>query len=517
MWPAVHARVNPDKPAYVMAGTGEVVTYAELDERSNRLARLFHDRGLRFGDHVAVFMDTNARYLEVCWAAQRSGLYFTTVNYHFNADEVAYILDNCDAKALVTSAALGDVVQELAEVMPPGVEIRLVVGGDVSRYERYEDAVAAHPGEPLDEELEGHAMLYSSGTTGRPKGIKYPLERKPVGTPAPALAGFQATYGIDEDTVYLSPAPLYHSAPLQFCIAVTRFGGTAVIMERFDPEDALRLIQHHGVTHAQFVPTMFVRMLKLPDGVRERYDVGSMRVAIHAAAPCPVPVKHQMIEWWGPIVTEYYGATEGTGSTMISSEEWLAHPGSVGRPFNSTIHVLDEDDHELPQGELGVIWFEPTASSLTFEYYKDPGKTESAHNRDGWATVGDMGYVDEDGYLYLTDRRDFMIVSGGVNIYPQEAENLLITHRKVLDVAVFGVPNEEMGEEVKAVVQPIDMADAGPGLERELLAFCREQLAHYKCPRSVDFDAELPRQPTGKLYKRLLRDRYWTGRETRIV
>lgn len=517
MWPGVHAASQPDKPAYVMGKTGEVVTYRELDERSNRLAQLLYDRGLRFGDHLALFMTNGPRYLEVAWAAQRSGLYFTTVNYHFNADEVAYIVDNCDAKAIVVSASLGEVASELGALLDDRVKVRLAEGGAVDGFERYEDAVAQHPAEPLAEELEGHAMLYSSGTTGRPKGIQYPLERKPVGSPMAALAGFTATYGIDGDCVYLSPAPLYHSAPLQFCIAVTRFGGTVVVMERFDAEDALRLIQEHGVTHAQFVPTMFVRMLKLPDDVRTSYDVGSLQVAIHAAAPCPVPVKRQMIDWWGPIIMEYYAATEGTGATMISSEEWLAHPGSVGRPFNSTVHVLDEDGNELPQGEAGVIWFEPSATSLTFEYYKDADKTAAAHNREGWATVGDMGYLDEEGYLYLTDRRDFMIVSGGVNIYPQEAENLLITHPKVLDVAVFGVPNEEMGEEVKAVVQPVDMADAGPALAEELLEFCRADLAHYKCPKSIDFDADLPRQPTGKLYKRLLRDRYWTGRESRIV
>jgi len=518
MWPAVHARTDPDKPAYRMARGCEVVTYGALDERSNQLAHVLHDRGLRFRDHLAIFMDNNPRYLEVAWAAQRSGLYFTPINYHFTADEVSYILENCDARAVVASAALDPVVAELVEVTPASVETRLVVGDEVAGYERYDDVVRRAPTTPLDEELEGHAMMYSSGTTGRPKGIKYPLERKAVGSPAPALAGFQATYGIDADTVYLSPAPLYHAAPLQFCIATTRFGGTNVIMEHFDAEEALALIERHRVTHAQFVPTMFVRMLKLPREVRERYDLSSLRLAVHAAAPCPVPVKHQMIEWWGPIISEYYGATEGTGATMISSEEWLAHPGSVGKPFNSKVHILDEDgQHELGVGETGVVWFEPSEKSLTFEYYKDDAKTASAHNREGWATVGDMGHVDEDGYLYLTDRRDFMIVSGGVNIYPQEAENLLVTHPRVLDVAVFGVPDAEMGEQVKAVVQPVDMADAGDELERELLAFCREHLAHYKCPRSIDFDAELPRQPTGKLYKRLLRDRYWGERESRIV
>ena len=517
MWPGQHAATTPDKPAYVMAESGEVVTYRELDERSNRLAQLLHDRGLQFGDHIAILMDNNPRYLEVAWAAQRSGLYFTPVNYHFTAEEVAYILDDCDAKAVVVSATLGDVVRELPALMPKGVATRLVMGGDVDGYERYEDAVAAFPGEPLAEELEGHAMMYSSGTTGRPKGIKYPLKRKPVGTPEPALAGMGAIYGIGEGSTYLSPAPLYHSAPLQFCIAVTRFGGTSVIMEHFDPESALAAIEKHKVTHAQFVPTMFVRMLKLPDAARTKFDVSSMQIAVHAAAPCPVEVKRQMIGWWGPIIMEYYGATEGTGATMINSEEWLAPPGSVGRALNSTIHILDEEDNPLPQGETGIVWFEPSDRSLTFEYYKDPKKTKSAHNRAGWASVGDMGYVDDEGYLYLTDRRDFMIVSGGVNIYPQEAENLLVSHPKVMDVAVFGVPNDEMGEEVKAVVQPVDMGDAGPDLERELIAHCREHLAHYKCPVSVDFSDELPRQPTGKLYKRLLRDRYWGDQKSKIV
>jgi acyl-CoA synthetase (AMP-forming)/AMP-acid ligase II len=517
MWPAPHAEKNPDKPAYIMASSGEVVTYQQLDNRSNQLAQLLYDRGLRFGDHIAIFMDNDPCYLQVAWAAQRSGLYFTAVNFHFNADEVAYILDNCDAHAIVVSASLGQVVHDLVDAMPKAVEIRLAVGGAVAGYEHYDEAISAHPARPLEEEVEGIAMLYSSGTTGRPKGIKYVLDKRSIGNPPPSFAGFGATYSIDEGSVYLSPAPLYHSAPLQFCIAMNRIGGTSVILERFDPETALAAIEKYKVTHAQFVPTMFVRMLKLPEDVRRSYDVSSLQVVIHAAAPCPVEVKHQMIEWWGPIIYEYYGATEGTGSTAITSEEWLAHPGSVGRSYLSTVHVLDEDGNALPTGEPGVIWFEPSKSSLTFEYYKDPDKTTSSHNREGWATVGDIGYLDDEGYLYLTDRRDFMIVSGGVNIYPQEAENLLVMHPKVMDVAVFGVPNEEMGEEVKAVVQPIDMAGAGPDLERELLAYCRDNLSHYKCPRSVDFDAELPRQPTGKLYKRLLRDRYWTGRETRIV
>jgi long-chain acyl-CoA synthetase len=518
MWPAPHAERNPDQPAYVLASTGETVTYRELNDRSNQLAQLLYARGLRFGDHIAILMENNARYLEVCWAAQRSGLYFTPINYHFNADEVAYILEDCDATALITSSALGPVPTELHRVLPSKVTTRLAVGADTpDGYEDYELAIAAYPAEPLAEELEGHAMLYSSGTTGRPKGIRYTLERTPVGNPQAALGGFATTYELDEDSIYLSPAPLYHSAPLQFCIAVTRLGATAVILEHFDPETCLAAIERYHVTHAQFVPTMFVRMMKLPAAVRARYDLSSMRVAVHAAAPCPVEIKRQMIEWWGPILFEYYSATEGMGSTLITSEDWLTHPGSVGKPFFSTVHILDEDGRECEIGVPGVVWFEPSERTLRFEYHKDPQKTATTRDEQGWASVGDIGYLDDEGYLYLTDRRDFMIVSGGVNIYPQEAENLLITHPKVMDAAVFGVPDTEMGERVHAVVQPVNMDDAGPDLERQLVGFCRDHLAHFKCPKGIDFDAELPRQPTGKLYKRLLRDRYWGAKASRIV
>jgi len=520
MWPGAIAETQPDKPAYIMASTGQVITYRELDDRSNRLAQLLHAAGLRFGDHIAICMENHPRYLEVAWAAQRSGLYFTPINYHFNAEEIAYIVDNCDAKAYITSAYMAATDAELLPLLPDTCTVRLMLdGGDagVDGYDDYETAIANFPAEPIEEQLEGAAMMYSSGTTGRPKGIKYVNPKREIGAPSPALAGFKETYGISEECVYLSPAPLYHSAPLQFCIFVNRIGGTAIVMERFDPEDALAAIEKYEVTHSQWVPTMFVRMLKLPEEVRAKYDLSSLRLAVHAAAPCPIEVKRTMIEWWGPIIFEYYGATEGGGSTAITSPEWLEHPGSVGKPFLSKVHILDEDDHECPTGETGVVWFEPDERALKFDYYKDPEKTKAAHNREGWSTVGDMGYVDDDGYLYLTDRRDFMIVSGGVNIYPQEAENLLITHPKVMDAAVFGVPNEEMGEEVKGVVQPIDFADAGPELEGELMAFCREHLAHYKCPLSIDFEEELPRQPTGKLYKRLLRDRYWGEKKSRIV
>ncbi len=516
MWPGKWGKEKPEHVAYLMAGSGESVTYARLNDRSNQLTQLFWDAGLRFGDHIAILMENRVEYFEPCWAAQRSGLFFTCINSHFNADEVAYIVDDCDAQVLVVSETLRDVAAELVDKMP-NVKVRLAVGGPIDGYESYEDAIARYPAEPLEEELEGTRMLYSSGTTGRPKGVKYKITRQRIGDLPPEMGMMTAVWGFDGDTVYLSPAPLYHSAPLFYCMSTMRLGGTCIVMEHFDPEAALANIEKYTVTHAQFVPTMFVRMLKLPEEVRTKYDVSSLKIAIHAAAPCSVDTKRKMIEWWGPIVDEYYAATEGTGGTYISAADWLAHPGSVGRSLLGPIHILDEEGNPLPPGEVGTVWFEPVASRPGFEYHKDQAKTRDSFNDKGWSTVGDMGYMDHDGYLYLTDRRTFMIVSGGVNIYPQEAENVLIEHPKVYDVAVFGIPDPEMGEKVHAVVQPVSWDDAGPALEQELLAYCRDNLAHYKCPKAVDFERELPREQTGKLYKRLLRDRYWGDKTSRIV
>ncbi|MBX3025964.1 acyl-CoA synthetase [bacterium] len=515
MWPGFHAARTPDKPAIVMAGSGEVVTHAELDAESNRLAQLLYARGLRWGDHLALCMENCARFLEVTWAAQRSGLVYTPINFHLTAEEMAYIVGDCDARALIVGGGLGDAPAALARQLGPQVAIRLAAGGAIAGYESYEAAVAAQPPAPLAEEIEGSPMLYSSGTTGRPKGVLQPHARTPMGGGPPLLQTFCALYGVDDGAVYLSPAPLYHAAPLHFCMSMLRAGGTVVVMERFDPSEALALIERYRVTHSQWVPTMFVRLLKLSEAERRRHDLASHRIAIHAAAPCPVAVKEQMIAWWGPILFEYYSSTEGIGATTIDSAAWLAHKGSVGRALAGTIHILDDDGNELPLGESGRVFFEmPTPVPVA--YHKDATKTAGLRNAQGWGSVGDVGYLDADGYLYLTDRKDFMIVSGGVNIYPQEIENLLVTHPQVADVAVFGVPNDEMGEEVKAVVQPLDMAAAGPGLAAALQDFCRQHLARYKCPRSIDFTAELPRAPTGKLYKRLLRDRYWHGHARRI-
>ncbi|MBL6716435.1 MAG: AMP-binding protein [Pseudomonadales bacterium] len=507
MHPGIHAAKNPEKPAYILAGSGETVTYGQLEARSNQGAQLFRALGLKTGDHIAIMMENHPAFFAICWAAQRAGLYYTAISYRLQEEEVAYIVEDCEAKVFITTVAQRD----LAERLAPRLKVhRFMLDGTTDGFESWEAAVADQPDTPIGDETEGADMLYSSGTTGRPKGIKVPLSGEPLGNAGGLLGLTQALYQMDENVRYLSPAPLYHSAPLRYNMAVMRHGGTSLIMERFDPEQALGLMETHKITHAQFVPTMFVRMLKLPEADRLRYDVGSLKVAIHAAAPCPVPVKQAMMDWWGPVIHEYYAGTEGNGFCAAGPQEWLAHPGTVGRPLMGAVHICDDEGNPVPTGETGTIYF---SDGGTFEYHNDPGKTaDSQHpSHRGWTTLGDMGYVDEDGYLFLTDRKTFMIISGGVNIYPQEVENLLVTHEKVADVAVFGVPNEEFGEEVKAVVQPISMDLAGPELAEELIAFCRSHLAHLKCPRSVDFEAELPRHPTGKLYKRLLRDRYWAG------
>ncbi|MEQ9144300.1 MAG: acyl-CoA synthetase [Parvibaculaceae bacterium] len=521
--PCHHAAKNPDKPAYIMAATGETVTYGELEDRTNQAAQLFRAEGLKPGDSIAIFMENNARFLELCWAAQRAGLYFTAASSRLTAPEVDYIVGDCGAKLFFTSKELAPVAEELVgRGMLKGVSKRYMINGKDDGYESYEECRNAMPAERIADETAGTDMLYSSGTTGRPKGIRRKLSGGPIDEGEGLLNLVTLLYGMTEDTMYLSPAPLYHAAPLRYNMSVQRIGGTCIVMDHFDPEQCLKLIEKHKITHSQWVPTMFVRMLKMPEADRTKYDLSTHKVAIHAAAPCPIPVKQQMIEWWGPIIYEYYAGSEGNGFCQLNSEEWLAHKGSVGKPLLGSVHICDEDGEELPTGEAGTIYFAPAEDAdpdELFEYHNDPDKTKDSRHptKRGWTTLGDVGRVDEDGYLYLTDRKAFMIISGGVNIYPQEAENVLITHPRVADVAVIGVPNEDFGEEVKAVVQPVDWNEAGPELEAELLDFCREQLAQIKCPRSVDFDEELPRHPTGKLYKRLVRDRYWGNRDSKIV
>lgn len=506
MHPGVIAAVSPDRPAVIMAGSGCVVTYRELDEESNRLAHLLRSAGLRPGDHIALMLENHPLFLAITWAAQRSGLYYTAISSRLGTDEAAYIVNDCGARVLLSSAALADVAASITPVTPK-VELRLMLDGVAPGFASYEEAVAVRPVTPVADECQGADMLYSSGTTGRPKGVKPVLSRSPLETPGPLLRLIRFLFAPEDDSVYLSPAPLYHAAPLRYCMSFQRLGATIVVMEAFDPERALALIEEYGVTHAQWVPTMFIKMLRLPEETRTRYDLSSLTCAIHSAAPCPVPVKERMIEWWGPIVHEYYAGTEGNGLLHVGPEDWLTHRGTVGRSPGGAVHVCDEEGEELPPGERGTVYF---SGGPPFVYHGDEEKTRASHDPKGrgWTTLGDVGYLDEEGFLYLTDRHSYTIISGGVNIYPQEAENVLAVHPKVADVAVFGVPDEEMGEQVKAVVQPVSMDLAGPGLAAELIGYCRSRLAAYKCPRSVDFRAELPRHPTGKLYKRLLRDEY---------
>lgn len=491
-----------------MAASGTTLTYGELDEQSRRLARHWYDSGLRTGDHVALLSDNVPEVFVVYWAALRSGLYVTAVNHHLAPAEISYIINDSGSTALVAgvreqaAAILGDI---------PAVKLRLAFGGEVTGYDSYEDALAGAAHEPLPAQPAGSDMLYSSGTTGRPKGIKVPLADRQVDEPNPLSMLFAHLYGFDADTVYLSPAPAYHAAPLRFSGFVQSMGGTVVVMERFDPEAALASIERYRVTHSQWVPTMFVRMLKLPREIRDQHDVSTLKVAIHAAAPCPVEVKHSMIDWWGPILHEYYSSTEGNGVTFIDCENWLKRPGSVGSPALGVLHICDEEGDELPTGEAGLVYFE--RDELPFAYHNDDEKTRSACHpkHSAWTTTGDIGYVDEDGFLFLTDRKAFMIISGGVNIYPQEIENSLALHPEVLDVAVIGVPDAEMGESVKAVVQPADSSANQEALAAELTEFLRERIARYKVPRSFDFTDTLPRTPTGKLAKGLLRQKYWEG------
>ncbi|HEY5856819.1 MAG TPA: acyl-CoA synthetase [Aldersonia sp.] len=508
MYPGTWAKQTPDKPAMIMAESGEALTYAQLDDHSIRLSRYLHEAGLRKGDVVALLSDNRLETYEVYWAALRSGLYITAVNHNLAASEADYIIENSGAKALIVSASKRDLVQSLSADVP----IRLVFGGeidggDIEGHGSYTDALAQSSSEPLPEQPHGDDLLYSSGTTGRPKGIKAPLPQIRVDEPGYTYVNiFGTLYQFDADTVYLSPAPVYHAAPLRFGGVVHALGGTLVMMEKFDAEKMLGAIEKYRVTATQMVPTMFVRLLKLPDEVRTRYDVSSLRVVVHAAAPCPVEVKKRMIDWLGPIVREYYASTEANGATQIDSQQWLAHPGSVGTALLGIIRICGEDGKELPAGEIGTIYFE--RDEMPFAYLDEPEKTAQSQHPDhpNWSTVGDLGYVDDEGYLYLTDRKAFMIISGGVNIYPQEIEDLFSLHPKVLDIAVVGLPDEEMGEKVVAVVQPAPGVATGPELAAELTDYARERMAHFKVPREFHFADELPRTPTGKLVKGKLRD-----------
>ena len=498
-----HAIATPDKPAFIMGSTEETVTFGELNAIANQVAQLLRASGIQPGQHIAMMMKNCREFMEIMFGCMRAGVVFTPISTHLKKDETAYIINNCRAQLFIASASLAEVAAEAA-AQAPALEHCFIVGGERAGFVDWHSTLAEQPSEPIADQSLGVPMLYSSGTTGKPKGVFRAPENIDLDAPHPLkLAG--AYYGFNTDTIYLSPAPLYHAAPLHYNTLNLIQGGTSVIMERFDPEQALALIERHKATHSQWVPVMFIRMLKLPEVVRSKYDVSSMQRAIHAAAPCPIDIKRQMIDWWGPVICEYYSSSEGVGFTLIDSEDWLNHPGSVGRPLTGIPKILDDNLQELPVGEVGQIYF---AEVARFEYFDEPGKTEEAFDSRGWGTVGDMGYLDEEGYLYLTDRKNFMIITGGVNVYPAEIEGLLVTHPKVADVAVFGIPNEEFGEVVKAVVQLMDHSDASTETAEDLTLWMKERLASLKVPRSIDFMEQLPRMDNGKLYKRHLMDAY---------
>ncbi|MFN3474967.1 MAG: acyl-CoA synthetase [Blastomonas sp.] len=500
MHPSVHARTDGAKAAVIMAGSGREISYEQLDRRSNQIAHYLRGQGIGIGDTVALCLENRAEYFDVVWGAQRSGLIFVAISNRLTTDEIAYILQDSGAKLLFTSDTLGAQLDAISGQCP-GIPIANL--DDAATLA----AIDAMPDTPIADERAGSDMLYSSGTTGRPKGVRLPLpEDGNIAATNSLVALAQAAFGFGADSRYLSPAPLYHAAPLRWCMTVHKLGGTVIVMEKFDPEIALALIERYRINVSQWVPTHFTRMLKLPEEVRTRYDVSSLKSAVHAAAPCPVPVKRAMIDWWGPVLKEYYAGTEGNGFTFISSEEWLTHPGSVGRALLGIVHICDEEGNDVPARSEGTVYFEGGGK---FEYHNDTAKTREATHPQGWTTLGDVGWVDEDGYLYLTDRKSFMIISGGVNIYPQEIENLLVSHPRVADAAVIGAPCADMGERVVAIVQPLDLADAGEALADELSHYLRQSLSGVKMPRQIDFRDELPRHPTGKLYKRLLRDEYW--------
>ena len=487
-----------------MVESGETVSYSELSNRADQYANFFRQQGLKTGDSIAFTSENRPEFFAICFGALRAGLYYTALSTYLSPAESRYIVEDCGARLYICSAQSNTRAAELGKILSSEI-CRFSLGGDIDGYSSLEDEVATMPAEPISDETKGQDLLYSSGTTGQPKGVKIELTGESPEAMSEAFEAVTQLYGFSADSIYLSPAPLYHAAPLRFNLAILWVGGTSIIMQRFDPAAALEAIEKYHCTHSQWVPTMFIRMLKLPEAARQQHDVSSMQVAIHAAAPCPIAVKERMIEWWGPVINEYYAGTEGSGFCAVASKDWLEHKGTVGRPLFGAVHVVGDDGNEMGAGQIGTIYF---SGGTDFEYLNDPDKTLTAYNAQGWSTLGDVGYLDNEDYLYLTDRKAYMIISGGVNIYPQESEDILVMHPRVADAAVFGIPDEEMGEHVKAVIQLTDHADEGPDMAAELIAYCSDHLSSIKCPKSIDFIEALPRHATGKLYKRLLKDQY---------
>lgn len=486
--PLHHAEADPEKAAWYF--NHQPTSYGELASLALKGARTLRKLGLKTGDGIAVLSENHPDSLILFWAAQLCGLYYTAISIQFQRAEIEHILGDCDARAFARSHRQSE--RDLHSAQQ--IQINL---------DQWRETIAAETESLIIDPAEGAEMLYSSGTTGKPKGVRAAKPGAPLGSVSELFERRLSLHAIDQQTVYLSTAPLYHSAPLRYNNMVHRSGGTSVIMPRFDAAESLALIDHYRVTHSQWVPTMFVRLLKMPEPEKLNYDLSSHRYAIHAAAPCPVAVKEAMLNWWGPILYEYYSGTEGNGQTAISPEEWLQHKGSVGRPILGEVRILGEHGKLLKTGQSGRVYFE---GGPRFEYYKDPEKTAAAYNDLGWSTLGDIGHLDRDGYLHLTDRASHMIISGGVNVYPREVEDVLLLHPAVQDAAVFGVPDEEFGESVRAAVETVPGRSVS---ERTLIDFCRARLAHLKCPKHVDFHPELPRHQTGKLYKELLKKPFW--------
>lgn len=496
--PAHVAVRDPDRVAQVMPVSGNEMTYGELDERSRRLARVLREHGLRPGDHVAIITGNHELTLSVCWAAQRSGLYWTPINTRWTPAEVSHVLRDSDARALVVSQKNAELAEQALTNLD-GERLLVCIDASVGPFVGADELWSSVGDGPLVDECEGIEMLYSSGTTGRPKGIVPGSIGAPFGAGDVTLETLRQHYGIDEDTVFVVATPLFHIAALASALETHRSGGVVVIMDRFQPEEFLRIVERYGATHTMLVPTIMGRLLDLPKEVRSSYRLNSLRFVGHGGAPCPPSVKDETLDLFGPIVYDTWGATERPGLTMLSPEEWSTHRGSVGRPFSGVAHILDATEREVPAGTVGQIFWE---TSQPFEYHGDPGKTAASRSSQGWVTVGDLGYVDEDGYLYLTDRAAFMIITGGENVYPVEVENVLMEHPGVRDVAVIGREHADLGQEVVAYVEPADPTADPTELAAHLIGFARERLAGYKCPRRVELRPSIPRSATGKLMKR---------------
>lgn len=501
--PIQFSQSQAQTPAYILADSGEEITYKTLAERICKGSQLFRSLNINHGDHIAILMENNSWYLSVIWAAQSAGLYYTCISTSLSAEELEFILNDCKARLLITSPKASQRLPQTHKL--PFLEYRLMVQGLYEGFESYEFLLEQQKNQLVSEACEGRQMLYSSGTTGRPKGVLLPLSGRKIGEADPFSEFMKSQFHFGPATMHYIPTPLYHAAPMVYCLAATRSGGTVVISEKFNELEVLSILEKYQISHTQWVPTMFVKLLKLPEELRAKFDPSHLKMVMHGAAPCPIPIKEAMISWWGPVLEEYYSGSEGCGVSVVSSEEWLQKKGTVGKPIIGTPHIVDEDGNELATGEIGNIYWE---GGEDFSYNNDPAKTQKAYLPNGWSTYGDIGYLDKDGYLFLVDRQNDLMIIGGVNVYPQEAEDLLISHELVRDAAVFGIPHPEYGEEVKAIVQLLNQDQLRPDLETQLIEYCRQKLAKVKCPRSVEFRDYIPRTASGKLLRRILKEEY---------